>query len=88
MTTAIAVYNSEGVVGRCDARCHDATSSTCRCICGGRLHGVGGEYAIALNTRDVFGDDFAEAMHAYAELTGQEVGDLRLELPDVQQALL
>jgi hypothetical protein len=36
MTTVLAVYNSRGVVGRCDARCHDATSADCDCICGGR----------------------------------------------------
>lgn len=24
MTTVLAVYNSEGCVGRCDANCHDA----------------------------------------------------------------
>jgi len=41
MATVIAVYNSEGCVGRCDARCHEAKGFDCKCICGGALHGVG-----------------------------------------------
>lgn len=39
MCTLIAVYNSDGCVGRCDARCHKATTPQCHCICGGRYHG-------------------------------------------------
>ena len=45
MTTVISVYNSEGCVGRCDARCHDAKHADCTCICGGANHGVGGYQA-------------------------------------------
>jgi hypothetical protein len=41
MTTLIAVYNSEGCVGRCDAKCYNATSPQCDCICGGKNHGAG-----------------------------------------------
>lgn len=41
MTTLIAVYNSEGCVGRCDAKCYDATGDSCQCICGGANHGAG-----------------------------------------------
>lgn len=52
MTTLIAVYNSEGCQGRCDARCYEATSTACDCICGGRNHGVGLAQA-ADNTRDL-----------------------------------
>jgi hypothetical protein len=47
MTTVLAVYNSDGCVGRCDAKCHDATSPDCHCICGGRNHGVGPTRAVA-----------------------------------------
>lgn len=39
--TLIAVYNSEGCVGRCDARCYEATTPDCECICGGANHGAG-----------------------------------------------
>ncbi|PWH18189.1 MAG: hypothetical protein DDG60_00780 [Anaerolineae bacterium] len=50
MTTLIAVYNSEGCMGRCDARCYEAHEPDCDCICGGRNHGAGLQQAIE-NTR-------------------------------------
>ena len=50
MATLIAAYNSEGCIGRCDARCHDAITTKCDCICGGANHGVGQAQAIE-NTR-------------------------------------
>lgn len=45
MTTIYAVYNNNGCVGRCDARCHEAKQPECHCICGGAFHGVGGKIA-------------------------------------------
>lgn len=51
MSTLIAVYTSEGCIGRCDARCHDAHEPDCDCICAGRNHGAGRERAIE-NTRE------------------------------------
>ena len=53
MATLISVYTSNGCVGRCDARCHDATSDKCTCVCGGMNHGDGVEAAID-NTREHF----------------------------------
>ena len=41
MTTLIAVYNSDGLVGRCDAKCHEASEPDCDCVCGGMNHGAG-----------------------------------------------
>jgi hypothetical protein len=41
MATLIAVYNSNGCVGRCDARCYNAKGPKCTCICGGANHGAG-----------------------------------------------
>jgi hypothetical protein len=49
MTTAIAVYDSDGCRGRCDANCHDATGKDCDCICGGANHGGGLRAAIENN---------------------------------------
>lgn len=46
MATIYAVYNGEGCVGRCDARCHEAKGFDCHCICGGAYHGVGGKIAM------------------------------------------
>ena len=63
MTTLMAVYNSDGCVGRCDARCYQATHAECDCICGGRNHGQGLRQAQE-NTADMAGMD----RQAYREL--------------------
>ncbi len=52
MTTLIAVYNSDGCVGRCDARCYEAKHEGCDCICGGKNHGAGLQRAQD-NTREL-----------------------------------
>ena len=52
MTTLIAVYNSDGLVGRCDAKCYNANSPDCDCICGGCNHGAGLQKAID-NTQEL-----------------------------------
>ncbi len=44
--TLIHVGNSEGTVGRCDAKCYDARHPHCDCVCGGRNHGKGLDEAI------------------------------------------
>lgn len=53
MTTVIAAYNSDGCIGRCDSKCHDAMYPDCDCICGGKNHGVGLKQAIQ-NNQDVW----------------------------------
>lgn len=79
MTTAIAVYNSDGCVGRCDAKCHDATSPDCDCICGGRLHGVGRSQAIAVNTADLLGElERAGELERFAEAHNLNARELRV----------
>jgi hypothetical protein len=45
VTTLIHVGNSEGTVGRCDAKCYEAHGGECSCICGGINHGKGLEEA-------------------------------------------
>jgi len=55
MTTMIALYNADGCVGRCDARCYLAKSPTCSCICGAVNHGVGRQQALD-QTREYFAD--------------------------------
>jgi hypothetical protein len=52
VTTLIAVYNSDGCVGRCDAKCYNAWGPECHCICQGANHGVGRQEAIG-NTREL-----------------------------------
>lgn len=53
MTTLIAVYDSRGCVGRCDARCYDAKEPDCDCICGGANHGRGLAAALRNTTSHV-----------------------------------
>jgi hypothetical protein len=52
MTTLIAYYNSDGCVGRCDAKCYNAKGPKCECICGGANHGVGLKQA-ETNTKEL-----------------------------------
>jgi len=41
MATLIETRNSNGLVGRCDAKCYDAKHPDCDCVCRGHNHGVG-----------------------------------------------
>jgi hypothetical protein len=82
MTTLIAVYNSEGLVGRCDAHCHDATTPECRCVCGGMNHGAGQAKAIE-NTRayvEQMVEDYAKrnGLTQYQAEVGAAVSQLAL----------
>ncbi len=47
MTTLISVHDSDGCIGRCDARCHEALYPDCDCVCGGMNHGRGHKQAAA-----------------------------------------
>jgi hypothetical protein len=67
VTTLIAVYNSEGCVGRCNARCYEAAEPDCDCICGGRNHGAGKQQATG-NTREL-----AESWLQQARASGQDI---------------
>ena len=40
MATVMSWGNSEGVKGRCDAKCHNAKTPKCECMCGGAYHGA------------------------------------------------
>lgn len=39
MTTFITWQTAGGKKGRCDARCHNAKRTKCKCCCGGLAHG-------------------------------------------------
>ena len=43
----------QGPTQRCDARCYNAKSGECKCICGGRNHGAGIDKALD-NVRTMF----------------------------------
>lgn len=76
MTTVLAVYNSDGCVGRCDANCHDAKSAECDCICGGKNHGKGLEQAVE-NNKELLGLT-EEDLKRFAESHGHKVEDLHV----------
>jgi len=46
MVTLIELRNKSGIIGRCDAACYNSELPHCRCVCGGRNHGVGLERAL------------------------------------------
>lgn len=68
MTILIAVYNSDGCVGRCDAKCYEAHEPDCDCICQGRNHGAGLKRAVD-NTREL-ADAWIESYSCEHHLTG------------------
>lgn len=69
MTTLIAVYNSDGCVGRCDAKCYDARpGSSCDCVCGGANHAVGRAQAEA-NSMAMVARMVSDYREAHPELT-------------------
>lgn len=42
-------------MGRCDAKCYDASEPECDCVCGGRNHGAGRRQAME-NTQAMAGE--------------------------------
>ena len=82
MTTLIAVYNSDGCVGRCDAKCYDAKHPNCDCICGGKNHGAGKQVAMD-NTREWAESWISEyakrqGLHEFDAVVNQDVYQLAL----------
>ena len=73
VATLIAVYNSDGCVGRCDARCYNAQSDHCDCICGGMNHGAGIERALENNSERF---DPAGALQDFAKRNGFDAREL------------
>jgi hypothetical protein len=67
VTTVLRVGNSEGS-RRCDAKCHEAKSAECDCVCGGRYHGRGTAYALAFVEWDARAGVFGEEVRVVAAL--------------------
>lgn len=80
MTTLIAVYNSEGCQGRCDARCYNAAEPECDCVCGGRNHGAGLQKAME-NTQCLAEGWLDEWRKSHPDFTKAEVPGAQLALP-------
>ena len=84
MTTVLAVYNGEGCVGRCDAKCHEATTRECDCICGGRNHGIGIARALTQTREDLERMTSPDALDRFER--HHRVGATRVEPgPDITQ---
>jgi len=82
MATLIEVRNSEGVVGRCDAKCYEAQEPKCECVCGGMNHGAGYQRALE-NTREMATEWIREyasekGLREFEALIGQDVLQPRL----------
>lgn len=60
---------------KCDERCYDAKRVGCRCVCGGKNHGLGLEHALEHQHDDVEGD----LNDAYAQ-------DVEEELEEMEEA--
>lgn len=79
MTTLIAAYNSEGCIGRCDAKCYNAECVECDCICGGANHGKGFQKAMQ-NTTEM-AEKWIEAYKVeHPEASEFKVNPIQLEL--------
>jgi hypothetical protein len=81
MTTLIAVYNSEGCAGQCDAKCYNAWGPECHCICQGANHGLGRQAAID-NTREL-----AESWLEQARADGQDITHAEMAIDAQHQPL-
>ena len=80
MATLIAAYNSDSCLGRCDAKCYNATEPECTCICGGRNHGAGRNQAI---------ENTAELAEAWIQRYRLDHPDAEhFERPEAQQLAL
>lgn len=87
MSTLIAAYKGREMIGRCDARCYDARSHTCKCICYGANHGAG--YARALEQTERHGQRWLERYleerglaRADVTVTGRGLSQLEMRLDD------
>jgi hypothetical protein len=85
MATSIAVYTTGGqLVGRCDSRCHYATTKGCDCVCGGRFHGTGDDVA-AIDKTQI---DLSPQIQAFADRNHVQVDQLEVKVdPSVQMRL-
>jgi hypothetical protein len=73
--TLIAVYISEGCIGRCNVKCYAATEPACECICGGANHGAG--LAVAIDNTWMYAEAMLEkyaGAHDLQEYRG-EIGE-------------
>ena len=86
MPDLIAVYDSEGkCIGKCGYSCYAATKPECKCICGGKNHGIGFKRAMAQTGEIV--DSIADKMLDGVDVRN-EAKDLKvIEYPGLEDDL-
>jgi len=75
VVSLITEVSRDGRRRRCDARCYNARKPTCRCICGGRNHGVGLQKAMEKIKETVDDIDLALIMGKDSPLFPKEGGE-------------
>lgn len=81
--TIMTQGNSEGT-RRCDSSCHTAKRPACRCICGGRYHGLGSSNAAQEQlTKDLLGDDWKDRKAESGAADGSFEAVLALSFPGI-----
>jgi hypothetical protein len=78
MATVMSWGNSEGTKGRCDAKCHNAATPHCDCMCGGRYHGAGRDGSLPERIRD-YGEEILAAAKTRAAAEGLELRSTSLQ---------
>jgi hypothetical protein len=81
MPDLIKVYDFDGKdIGTCGSSCYDAKEDECKCICGGKNHGVGFRQAMA-QTAQVVEDVLKKAEVGSAD---RKVGEVHNEAKDLK----
>lgn len=80
MATLMQWGNSEGVKGRCDAKCHNAKEPKCECMCGGRFHGKAREPGGLEKAVKEFWEEVVERAKERAEGEGIQLEVFGLQL--------
>jgi hypothetical protein len=79
--TIITQLDGDGrVIGRCDAKCHEAKTAKCHCICGGKLHGAALGGRLESRVTEMFPEVLAYAK-AEAERAGGTIAFLDQQRP-------
>ena len=69
----LMTYGTNDTRRRCDATCHNAKHSTCRCICGGRFHGSSHTPGGVDESVRQYGHEVCDAIERDAKDKGEDV---------------
>ncbi len=86
MVTLMTWGNSDGIQGRCDAKCHNAKTRKCECMCGGRYHGKGLQPGDLVEAVKEYGAEIESAARRKAQELGLDISFVK-DLPAEQMPL-